>query len=355
MSLMQVALLASPGGDKAHQIGRSVSHWYSGLGGRIGAFGVAALVMATVVLAFYVIVHILSRPNRDLANQLEPYRLHPESEEAKGAEGVVTLPALKRFADLMTKLADRRGLREATEARLVRAGLSVTFGELMVVSLIGGVILLALGVVMAGIMGLVLALVIAVLLPVGVLQFLGDRRTRAFDSQLPDVLKLLSATLRAGFSFLQGLDAVVSQVGEPMAGELRQAFMATRVGLPVEDALEAAARRIGSRDFEWVVMAVRIQREVGGNLAEILDTVAGTMTARVQLRRTIRTLTAEGRISAIILAIMPIALGAMVFLINRPYIDTLFNTLAGNVALLGGVTLELVGGYWLYKTVQIEI
>lgn len=354
MTLLDVTFLASPGGDKAKQISDSVSHWYSGLGGRVGAFGVSALVMATVILAFYLVMHVVGRPNRNLAGQLEPYRLHPEP-PAAAPEGVVTLPALQRLAEVITNLADRRGLRDAAEARMVRAGLSISFGELMVVGLIGGVVLLALGGFVAGVMGFILALVIVVLFPVATLQFLGDRRTRAFDSQLPDVLKLLSATLRAGFSFLQGLDAVIPQVGEPMASELRQAFSATRVGLPVEDALEAAARRIGSRDFEWVVMAVRIQREVGGNLAEILDTVAATMTARVQLRRTVHTLTAEGRISAIILSAMPIVLGAMVFLINRPYIETLFNTLAGNVALLGGVLLEIVGGYWLYRTVQIEI
>lgn len=340
----------------ARNAGHGFVHWFTHLGSNIGAFGVAALIVATISLVFYVVFLIITRPNRDLPDRLEPYRLHPEAvDEVSSPEGVVTVPLLRRLADVLSQLAERHGLRAALESRITRAGLSITLGELMVVTLIAAAMLIILGGVLLGLIGVLLALVISGLAPFGVLQFLADRRTRRFDAQLPDILKLLSASLRAGFSLLQGLDAVISQVGDPMAGELRRAFAATRVGVAVEDALAAVAERVGSQDFEWAVMAIRIQREVGGNLAEILDTVASTMTARVRLRREVRTLTAEGRISAIILIILPVAIGLFVWVVNRSYMETLFNTFGGNVALLGGVVLEIVGAWWLYRTVQIEI
>lgn len=354
--LAQVALASSaPLSPKARHAGQGVIHWLTHLGSNIGAFGVAALIVATVALVAIAVLQTLTRPNRDLADRLEPYRLHPQPAAAESPDSVVTVPLLRRLGEALTQLAERRGIRAALESRIQRAGLSITLGELMVVTIIAGVILLILGAVVAGGIGIVLALVITGLAPIGVLQFLADRRTRAFDTQLPDVLKLLAASLRAGFSLLQGLDAVVNQTGEPMSGELRQAFAATRVGVSVEDALGAAAERVGSRDFEWTVMAIRIQREVGGNLAEILDTVASTMTARVRLKREVRTLTAEGRVSALILIVLPVAIGMFVYAVNHKYIEILFNTFSGNIALLAGIVLEIVGGWWLYRTVQIEI
>lgn len=337
--------------------GHPGSGWSSWIGAHIGAYGVAALIVATVVLVFVASSLALSRPNRNLAAELEAYELHPrpEEREAAGPEGVVTVPVLRRLGDLLANVAQRRGVLEAIESLIQRAGLAISAGELLVVAVLGGVLLAVIGGLLAGFVGALVALVIAALAPPAALRFLADRRTRAFDAQLPDVLKLLSASLRAGFSLLQGLDALISHVDEPMAAEMRQAFAATRVGMPVEDAMQAVAERVASRDFEWLVMAIRIQREVGGNLAEILDTVATTMTARVQLRREVRTLTAEGRISAIILIALPVGIGLMVWVINRTYIDTLFNTFAGNVALIGALALEVFGGWWLYRTVQIEI
>jgi len=339
-----------------HSITHDVSNWTRSLGTHIGPLEVAALVIAAVVLIVYAGISIASRPNRDLASMLAPYRLHPaEPPPSSGTPGdVVTVPALRRLAAALAGLAERRGVRDNLQRRLVRAGLPMGVGELLVICLLAGAVLLLLGGILAGVVGVIVALAIAILAPLAVLQAMADRRSRRFDRQLPDVLKLLAASLRAGFSLLQGLDSILSQVGDPIASELRQAFAATRVGAPVEDALEAAAQRVGSRDFTWAALAIRIQREVGGNLAEILDTVASTMVQRERLRREVRTLTAEGRISAFILSALPVAIGFMVYIVNRAYIKVLFNTLGGELALIGAVALEVLGIWWLYRTVQID-
>ncbi len=144
--------------------------------------------------------------------------------------------------------------------------------------------------------------------PILTLEMRRKRRLRKFEMQLPDVLNLLAGSMRAGFSFNQGLEAVAEEASEPARRELQRVFTESRLGRPVEDALEESANRMYSVDLMWAVMAIRIQREVGGNLAELLDTVARTMTERERLKREILSLTAEGRLSGWVLGIFPAGL-----------------------------------------------
>ena len=188
-----------------------------------------------------------------------------------------------------------------------------------------------------------------------VLSALSSRRQRMFTSQLPDTLQLLSGSLRAGYSLLQGVEAVSQEVSDPMGQELRRVLAEARLGRPLEESLADTAQRMGSPDFEWAVMAIRIQREVGGNLAELLQTVGETMIARERMRREVRALTAEGRISAIILGILPVALGGVMYAVNPEYIQTLFNHRSGHIMLAGAGVLALVGFYWMKKTIEIEV
>lgn len=341
----------------AHQVHRVWTSVWSGLSGGIRPSEVAALVIAAVALLAVAIVQVVGRPNRKLPQVLERYQVGDAAPEPapKAPRGPVTVPALRRLAEGLAELAERRGFRRSLGLRLQRAGLRVTVGEFLLTALAGGVLLVILGGLVGGPLGGLLALLIAGLTPPAMLQALADRRRRRIERQLVDVLKLLAASLRAGFSLLQGLGALVGRLPDPMGAEIQQAFAATRVGVAVEDALQAAAERSGSRDFAWSVTAIRIQREVGGNLAEILDTVAETMKERARLQREVRTLTAEGRISAIILGAMPFGVGFLVWVVNRSYVNVLFHTLGGSIALLGGLVLEIGGCLWLYRTVQVEI
>jgi hypothetical protein len=158
-----------------------------------------------------------------------------------------------------------------------------------------------------------------------VLDFLARRRRKQFETMLPDTLQLLASTLRAGYSLMQGVEAVSQEVSEPMGRELRRVVTEARLGRPLEESLDAVAERMGSNDFAWAVMAIRIQREVGGNLSELLVTVGDTMTERERLRRDVNALTAEGRVSAIVLGILPIGVGAFIAMGNPGYLDPLFD------------------------------
>src|SRR5215813_3527733 len=138
---------------------------------------------------------------------------------------------------------------------------------------------------------------------------------------------------------MQGVEAVSQEVDDPMGLELRRVVTEARLGRPLEESLEGTAERMDSPDFAWAVMAIRIQREVGGNLAELLLTVAETMTARERLRRDVRTLTAEGRLSAIVLGVLPIGLGAIMFVINPDYMGQLYKTTPGLIMSIGALIM----------------
>ena len=237
---------------------------------------------------------------------------------------------------------------------LERSGTRTRLGELLVIWIIGGIALLALGWVLAGVIGALLVLILLLVIPPAALQGAIDHRARLFATQLPDVLKLTASSLRAGFSLLQGLEAVSKQLREPSAAEMQRVLAEARLGRPVEDALEAAAARIRNRDFSESVAAVRIQQEAGGNLATLFDTLAETMVARLRLRREVRTLTAEGRLSAYILGAMPLLLGLFIFSVNRAYMEALFQTFTGKIMLVGALLLQVVGFYWMYRVVTIE-
>jgi tight adherence protein B len=180
-------------------------------------------------------------------------------------------------------------------------------------------------------------------------------RLRAFEEQLPDTLTLLAGTLRAGFSFMQGLESVAQEISDPMRRELQRVFTEVRLGRAPEDALSDTAARMQSSDLGWTVMAIKIQREVGGNLATLLDTVAETMQQRERLRREARALTAEGRISAVILGLAAPILGFVMYLGNRNYLHPLFHDGIGIASLVGGAVLAILGFFWLRRIIDIEV
>jgi tight adherence protein B len=181
-----------------------------------------------------------------------------------------------------------------------------------------------------------------------------DRRARLFAEQLPDGLQLVIGSLRSGFSLSQALESLVREGPQPVASEFGRALAEHRLGADVSDALDRVAQRTGSEDLAWAVMAVRIQREVGGNLAEILQTSVETMRERGRLRRHVRALSAEGRLSAWVLIFVPLGLGLFMFLYRRPYLMPLFTDPRGILLVVGGAVLFLVGIFWMTRVIRVE-
>lgn len=182
-----------------------------------------------------------------------------------------------------------------------------------------------------------------------------SRRRKAFNQALPDTLQLMSGSLAAGLSLAQSVDTIVREGSEPIAGEFRRVLVETRLGVSLEDALEGIGERFESKDFEWVVMAIKIQRQVGGNLAELLDTVAATMREREYVRRQVAALAAEGKLSAWVLGGLPPLFMLYLLLTNRDYVIVMFQEPLGWAMLAGAGTILAIGVFWMSRLVKVEV
>jgi tight adherence protein B len=180
------------------------------------------------------------------------------------------------------------------------------------------------------------------------------RRLRAFEDQLPDVLITIAASLKAGHSFKQGLQAVVDEGQPPASSEFKRVLTETSLGRPMDEALEAMAERAGSKNFEFAITAVTIQRQVGGSLASLFDMVADTVRQRQQFARKIRSLTAMGRMSAYVLAGIPFFLAGAIGFLNPGYIGPLFHTHTGHILVFLTLGMMAVGSAILKKIVSFK-
>jgi tight adherence protein B len=252
-------------------------------------------------------------------------------------------------------IAARAGVLLKVEHALEQADLPLRAPELMFYATVGTVALALVSLLLWGPMTALVVAVIVAVLPYAYIARRSKQRLAQFDQQLPDALNLLAGSMRAGFSFMQGLEAVSNEAAAPMGRELQRAFAEARVGRDIDVALEDCAQRMQSADLQWVVLALRIQREVGGNLAELLDTVAVTMTHRERLRREVKSLTAEGRFSAIVLSVMPFFFLAAFQVLQPDYVPQLFKETIGIMALAGAGFGVVIGWFWLRKIVNIEV
>ncbi len=266
--------------------------------------------------------------------------------------------ALAPVREAATKVLSRnRRLEERIGLRLEGAGSDLRPPEWLLVhaaiTVVSTLLLLLLGggSVLLGVVGLAIG-------AIGPWIYLGIRRSRrrkAFNAALPDALQLMSGALEAGLSLPQSADSIVKEGIEPIASEFRRALVETRLGVNLEDALDGVAERLQSEDLHWVVMAIRIQRPIGGNLAELLGTVAATMREREYMRRQVAALAAEGKLSAYVLGGLPPAFLLYLLVSKRDYVMPLFTTPMGLMMLVGAALLLSVGVFWMSKMVKVEV
>ena len=259
-------------------------------------------------------------------------------------------------ADAGGRVASAGGFGATLDVKLEQSGLPLKGGEFVVLTVIaaigGGVIAIVLG--LSTVLGALIAVATGAV-PYVIVRRAISKRDDKLQEQLPDVLTIMASSLRAGHSFLQALDTVSKEIAEPAAAEFSRVVAEIRLGRPAEDAMNAMAERIAVEDFTWAVLAINIQREVGGNLAEILDTVADTIRERQEIRRDVDTLTTEGRLSAIVLIAMPFVIATYMGLVNPDYIGLLFSRTLGWIMVGGAVVLMGVGVYWMRKVIDIDV
>lgn len=180
-------------------------------------------------------------------------------------------------------------------------------------------------------------------------------RLKSFEKQLPDALELLSRALRAGNSLAAGLNAVASEMPQPIAGEFRAVHDEQNLGLPIDQALRNMLQRVPNMDLQFFVTAVSIQRQAGGDLAEILGKISSLVRERFKILGQVRALTGEGRMSGVVLMALPIVLFLGVYFVNREYIMLLFNEEIGRQMIYAAIASQIVGGYVIHRIVNIKV
>jgi tight adherence protein B len=303
--------------------------------------GVLAVAAALLVLALVVLP---AGPSRVPLSRLDPSAARSTSALA-GAGAAAGAAVEKALA--------KRGRLAAGAAALERAGISTTLPDFVLVvglaTLGAGGLGLALG-------GPLMGLLLAGSTPLGarlLVSFRAGRRQAAFADQLDDSLQLMAGSLRAGHSLLRAVDSVSQEAAAPTSEEFSRIVNETRVGRDLNDALDEVAERMGSQDFVWVAQAIAIHREVGGNLAEVLDAVGHTIRERNAIRRQVKALSAEGKLSAVVLMALPFGVTGFISLTNPAYLLRFTESLVGYAMLGVAVLMLLVGGLWLKKTVRI--
>ncbi len=313
------------------------------------------LAFAGITLAIWVLGAMFIRGESALDRILSRYADGDELADEEVQEMLVETALLQRAVELTETFAERQGFLSRVEEKLERAAVPIRPGEALFF-LVGFVVLVA--ALVTAVTGAIIAGIIFGMIAAGIggvsLDVLARRRLSKFEGQLPDTLQMLAGTLRAGYSLPQGIDAVSKEIDDPMGVELRRAMTEAQLGREIDDALGSVAERLNSPDFAWAVMALGIQREVGGNLNELLMTVADTMVQRERLKREVAALTAEGRVSAMILSLMPPGLGIVLYVMNPEYVGILFSRTLGLILIGLAVVSALVGLLWMRKVITID-
>jgi tight adherence protein B len=315
------------------------------------------VILASVAsgIAMFLLIIILFGKGRSSTAAVQS-RLGSYGGDTGGSKGFFSRFAfLRKAARSAESAAEKQGATNMIETALEQANVPMKPGEAIIAAILMAMLTFVL--VTALSQSLIWGIVSGSLLLVLALLFVNNvaaRQRKKFEAQLPDTLNLIATSLRAGYSLLQAIEAVGEEAPEPTRREFGRAIAEIRLGRPIDNSLSDIAVRMDSVDFEWTVLAIEIQREVGGNLAEVLQTTSETMVQRNRLRREMKALTAEGRISAIVLSVMPVFLFVFISIANPGYMEPLRTSTVGLAVMAGGVVFILIGIFWMQKIVKVD-
>ena len=313
--------------------------------------------LVSFITFFFVVCLVLAIRNKrsvDIFYRLRRHNILPAT--MKDDEDIDLVLQFHKFIQRISKPLVERNLAQSVEYKLKQAGIPLLGGEFIMLNLL----VMALTSVLTWFITLnfVFAGGAAALVPVAfwiAMIVLKSRRLGSFTEQLGDCLITISNALRAGYSFQQTIEVISKEMEPPIGEEFSNMNHEIVMGVPLEEALENANKRIGSPDFELVVTAVLIQREVGGNLAQVLDNISYTIMERIRMRREVVALTAQGRFSAMVLLGLPFAAALAMYMLNRSSFMLLFEDPLGRMAVMGGMVMEVIGYFVIMRIVDVEV
>jgi tight adherence protein B len=329
------------------------------------------LIAAVAAIAIVVItLGVAMSGGSGISDRLERYAAKPDQKKAaSGQGGVAEMIASSQALNSINKVVEQRDFGANLARDIARADLRLKPSEFLLIwagSVLGIPVLMVLFSVifpaLANPIFLLLGAFIGFLLPRFWLARRRNSRLGAFNKQLPDTITLIANALRAGSSFLQAIELVVRESRPPISTEFARVIREVNLGLPFEQALENMVRRVRSDDLELMATAISIQHQVGGNLAEILDSIAYTIRERVRIKGEIRTLTAQQRMSGYVVGFLPIGLAAFLFIAAPGFMEPMFANPPDVLGLPAGVVIMMFGGFMMFmgfmfirRIVDIEV
>ncbi|MCX2747078.1 type II secretion system F family protein [Arthrobacter sp. MI7-26] len=302
-----------------------------------------ALMLAAILL-FGVAVILPKAPEVPL-DRRRPYQVGPGSQLTRFAGST---------AEVLHGFLTRRNIRLFNREELENAGLRMSQADFFILVISGALVGALIGLVIGGPLVAFLFFIPAPLVARFVLSSLGGKRRAKFDGQLGDTLQLLSGGLRAGHSILRAIDAAATESASPTAEEMRRIITETSLGRDLQASLNDAAERMRCEDFVWIAQAIQINREVGGNLAEVLDQVNETIRERSEIKGHIKSLAAEGKFSGYILMALPFGIVTMLVVVNPGYMDVMLTHPLGWGMLAGSAIMMTIGGLWMRKIIDLK-
>ncbi len=306
----------------------------------LGTFGMAALVGGLIL-------------SRGVQDELVEERLGLYE---RSAEADVKADRSAPLTDALDRALTERGLGANLGTQLARADLKLTVGEFIGLTVITTVSLGGLAHLWRGdVLITAVAGLLGFFAPRAYVGIRRGRRLRAFNDQLGDTINLMVNSIRAGYSILQAMRAVADEMGPPASTEYGRVVQEVQLGIPLEDALKHMLRRVPSEDLDMMITAINVQREVGGNLAEVLESISFTIRERIRIKGEIRALTAQSRISGYMVAMVPVVLAAVIYLINPEFMGLLFEHTCGHI-MIGVAAVGIGAGFFVIsKVVDIDV
>jgi len=292
------------------------------------------------------------RREDEVTERLDRYALGVEKKEKKKAAG----PRVSPLGERLDKALAERGFARNLRTQLARANLKLTAGEFIAATIICMILFPAIVFVLRRNIPLsLLAAVLGFFVPRWYVAYLQGKRLKAFNDQLGDIISMMVNGIRAGYSVLQAMEAVAKEMDEPASEEFGRVVKEVQLGLSLEQALDNLLRRVPSDDLDMTVTAIKVQQEVGGNLAEVLDTISFTIRERVRIKGEIRALTAQARYSGYIVSLLPIGVALFVYTINPKFMGPMFQDPCGWM-MLGVAGAGIIAGFFITRKIaDIEV
>jgi tight adherence protein B len=314
------------------------------------------LVFAAILTMMLTIERAASRDRATVASRVRKLKVEDVRKKTEGESAYASGNDMwRRMLAWAGGLSISRRIGRLLDKRLEEADILLRGGEftvIVILSILGPFVFTA--ALTLNVSTALLFAVIGGIIPFAVLNSARVKRLANFNAQICDALSIMSNSLRSGFSFLQSMDMVRRELPDPIKKEFWRTIREMNLGTSADEAMNNLAKRVNSEDLDLIVTAVLIQRQVGGNLSEILDNIAEAIRDRVRIKREIKTLTAQGRISGLIISLLPILLGIFIFTTNQSYIMELFNSRIGLLMLVLAAVGEVLGMLVIRKIVDIK-